>query len=233
MMVFQSHAKRTLSQDSDFPQTVSWSSETMKTRQSYSQSVSSDIIRFDNLEIVAPITSSIVAALDPTTLEVAFDHSCLEGLDEQLLRFPTDAYAAICWAEAVEEPRDLTRDLFLGGPPAPGGECSGEPFDSLSDESDSGTDECRTFNSGLSPLVRTYNLAVIPRVSHPSHSSAKTHFLTSFGRNEKFIFEPRFAHFDPADSIGLFPMPQRKAKATGVAALRQYLPLRRKKPTII
>ncbi|KAG6886321.1 hypothetical protein C0993_006731 [Termitomyces sp. T159_Od127] len=200
----------------------------MKARQSYSQSVSSDIIRFDNLEIVAPIASSIVAALDPTTLEVAFDHSCLEGLDDQLLNFPTDAYAAICWAEAVNDPKDVPRDRFLGSPPALGGQFP--PSDRLSDESDSDTEECRTFNRyGLSPPVKTYNLAVIPHGSHPPHSSTTTHLLTSFGPNEKFIFEPRFTHFDPADSIGLFPMPRRKVKVTGVAALREFLPLRRRK----
>ncbi|KAG6861695.1 hypothetical protein C0995_013264 [Termitomyces sp. Mi166 len=238
-MTLQPHVKRTFSQDSDFPHTFSWSSpsDTMTSRQSYSRSVSSDIIRFDNLEIVPPITWSIVAALDPTTLEVGFDHSCLEGLDEQLLKFPTDAYAAICWAEAVNKPESSSRGLFLGGSPANDGENSDEPSDGLSDESDSDTDECRTINGyGLSPPIEKYNLTVIPHASDPlltSPISTKSHFLASFEPSEKFIFGPRVTHFDPAHSIGSFPIPQQKVKATAVAGIRAYLPLRRKKSSII
>ncbi|KAH0589174.1 hypothetical protein H2248_004940 [Termitomyces sp. 'cryptogamus'] len=232
-MTFQPHAKRTFSQDSDFPHTFSWSSssEAMTGCLSYSQSLSTDIIRFDNLEIVAPITSPIVTALDPTTLEAEFDHSCLEGLDEQLLNSPIDAYAAICLAEAVNESEGSSHGLFLSGSPVKEG--SDEPCGSLFDESDPDGDECRTLNGhGLSLPIETYNLAVIPHVSYPPPNCTQSHF-TPLEPSEKFILEPRITHFDPADSIGLFPMPQRKVKVTGVAALRAYLPLRRKESSNI
>ncbi|KAF9012713.1 hypothetical protein BDQ17DRAFT_721836 [Cyathus striatus] len=45
---------------------------------------------------------SVLSSLfDPTTLHVGVDLTCLEGLDDELLLCPHDAFAAICWADAV------------------------------------------------------------------------------------------------------------------------------------
>ncbi|KAG6857752.1 hypothetical protein H0H87_004168 [Tephrocybe sp. NHM501043] len=224
-MALQTHTKRTPSQDSDFPHTFawSWSSEILKECQSFSQSLSSEILRFDNLEIIPSIPPSIIAVLDRTTLDVEFDHSCLDGLDDQLLNFPTDSYAAICWAEAVSEPVGAMHGhRFLKKFPE-----QDEPG-SLTDDTDSDTDECRTFNEhGLATPIESYSVAVPPQII--LSSPTKSHFFTSFESNEKFILEPRLTHFDPAESIGLFPTAHPKVKTTGVAALRAYLPLRRKK----
>ncbi|KAG6866687.1 hypothetical protein C0991_000797 [Blastosporella zonata] len=195
----------------------------MKGRESYFRSLSSDILRFDNLD------STISAVLDRTTMEVGFDLSCLEGLDDQLLSFPINAYAAICWAEAVHEPVGLLRGHFPDRLP-PTNE-QDEPLGSLTDDSDSDTDECRTVNvHSLETPMDAYGFAVNSHISLSSLNNAKSLF-SSFESNEKILLEPRLTHFDPGDSIGLFSTPHEKVKTTAVAALRAYLPLRRKKPS--
>jgi hypothetical protein len=90
----------------------------------------------------------MTAILDPTTLDVEFDHSCLEGLEYQLLFFPADAFAAVCWAEAVDEPAGRLPDHLLSRMPA----ISEDWVDrcgTSSDESESDSDECRTFNEDV------------------------------------------------------------------------------------
>ncbi|KAG6920044.1 hypothetical protein DXG01_010112 [Tephrocybe rancida] len=234
-MAFQPHcSKRTLSQDSEFPHTFSWSSssETIKGRQLYSHSLSSEMLPFDNFEIVSPITPIPVTFLDRTTLDVGFDHTCLEGLDDLLLHSPTDAYAAICWAEAVDEPSRPLCDHFLSRSPTTSEQ--DDPSGSLTDDSDSDSDDCRTFNEhSLTALpISAYDLAVKTHISHPSLDSTTSHFYSSFETSEKLDLGPRITHFYPPGSIGLFPIPHRKVRTTGVAALRAYLPLRRKKSAI-
>ncbi|KIK97633.1 hypothetical protein PAXRUDRAFT_135923, partial [Paxillus rubicundulus Ve08.2h10] len=41
--------------------------------------------------------------LDSALHEVEFDPSCLDALDEQLLRSPTECFSDMCWAAAVED----------------------------------------------------------------------------------------------------------------------------------
>lgn len=41
--------------------------------------------------------------IDRALLDYGFDLSCLEELDEQLLLAPLEAFAAVCWAEAVDK----------------------------------------------------------------------------------------------------------------------------------
>ncbi|KAF9235258.1 hypothetical protein BU15DRAFT_8494, partial [Melanogaster broomeanus] len=40
---------------------------------------------------------------DSALREVDFDPSCLDALDEQLLRSPTECFSDMCWAAAVED----------------------------------------------------------------------------------------------------------------------------------
>lgn len=47
---------------------------------------------------VNPLLSSI---LDPTTLEAGFDKSCFDGLDDLVIHDPFEAFAEICWLNAV------------------------------------------------------------------------------------------------------------------------------------
>lgn len=56
-------------------------------------------------------TMDLSSILDPTTLEIGFDWSCLEGLDDFLIHDPLEAFSEACWSEAIEqnEPAPSTR----------------------------------------------------------------------------------------------------------------------------
>ncbi|KAI5995255.1 hypothetical protein F5J12DRAFT_401210 [Pisolithus orientalis] len=50
----------------------------------------------------SPISPSFIA-IDSALRDAGFDTSCLDALDEQLLRSPTDCFSDICWATAVQD----------------------------------------------------------------------------------------------------------------------------------
>jgi len=92
--------------------------------------------------IISPtkIQTACGSVLDRTAIEFDFDYSCLEGLDEQLLFFPTDAFAVICWADAVDDPSSKlstedTQEIDVAMLGRPG---------YFSDSSDSDSTECHT-----------------------------------------------------------------------------------------
>ncbi|KAL4079103.1 hypothetical protein J3A83DRAFT_4455524 [Scleroderma citrinum] len=53
----------------------------------------------------SPTVQAAFSVLDRTLRDTGFDISCLDTLDEQLLRSPTDCFTDICWASAVQEER--------------------------------------------------------------------------------------------------------------------------------
>jgi len=53
----------------------------------------------DTVDEANPLLSSI---LDPTTLEVGFDQSCFDALDELLILDPFEAFLDACWLDAIE-----------------------------------------------------------------------------------------------------------------------------------
>ena len=63
------------------------------------QSVPTDISRpVVNGEDAASLLST---CFDPTTLDIGFDYTCLDGLDDLLLHNPMEAFAEACWEDAV------------------------------------------------------------------------------------------------------------------------------------
>ncbi|GLB37341.1 hypothetical protein LshimejAT787_0403920 [Lyophyllum shimeji] len=234
-MAFQSHAKRTLSRDSDFPRTFSWSTsaETIDGPELYAHSIASDILKFDDLEIVPDTPSMFPAVLDRTTLDVGFDYSCLDGLEHQLLFFPADAFAAMCWREAVEDPSGPAPDHSLLSMPSMMGEHWLDRSSTPSDESETDTEECRTFSDdAIAPFImRSSGGTFDAHPTKPLSIETKSPFTSLDAGDHCITFEPRFAHFNPAESIGLFPVPnpRLKIKTTAIATLRTYLPLGRKK----
>ncbi|KIK19021.1 hypothetical protein PISMIDRAFT_683574, partial [Pisolithus microcarpus 441] len=50
----------------------------------------------------SPASPSFIA-IDSALRDAGFDASCLDALDEQLLRSPTDCFSDICWAAAVQD----------------------------------------------------------------------------------------------------------------------------------
>jgi hypothetical protein len=61
--------------------------------------------------------SWVAAVLDPTTLGLDFDHSCLQGLGHDLLFSPRDGFAAVCWDHStldddlLDSPQDAFADM--------------------------------------------------------------------------------------------------------------------------
>lgn len=86
---------------------------------SYSQSIPSDITKPGDIDtihdtntiheadtvhdtyIVHQVDSSLSLIIDPTTLQVGFDQSCFDGLDELLIYDPLEAFTEACWLDAV------------------------------------------------------------------------------------------------------------------------------------
>lgn len=46
---------------------------------------------------------TLAESLDPTMLDIGFDCSCLDNLDEKLLVSPIESFADTCWASAVHD----------------------------------------------------------------------------------------------------------------------------------
>ena len=65
-----------------------------------------DIVISDENESIWDDEATLFDVFDRTSLDIYFDHSCLETLDDRLLLHPTDSSADICWAEAVYDDLD-------------------------------------------------------------------------------------------------------------------------------
>jgi len=100
-----------------FPELVSWSTLMNALPQSCAQSIPSDITKPDGTdtvhgsvttheanmihEAVDEANSLLSSILDPTTLEVGFDQSCFDALDELLIYDPLEAFLDACWLDAI------------------------------------------------------------------------------------------------------------------------------------
>lgn len=103
---------------------------------------------FDDISCIVPSTISTI--LDPSSLDIEFDRSCLDGLDAQLLHFPTDAFAAMCWLGATGTmPTHLTSDPATRNRKVTHEEISSG---SSSDESESESDESRTHDDHVATV---------------------------------------------------------------------------------
>lgn len=98
-----------------FPELLSWSAlmNTLPTAPC-AQSIPIDIAEPgdadpDDTTIVHEATSSLSLILDPTALEFDFDQSCFDGLDSLLIHHPLEAFAEVCWLDAVGPPSTSMR----------------------------------------------------------------------------------------------------------------------------
>ena len=60
-----------------------------------------DTIHEDDADTIDEASLLYSSILDPTTLEVGFDHSCFDGLDGPVIHDPFEAFTEICWLDAV------------------------------------------------------------------------------------------------------------------------------------
>ncbi|KAF9558110.1 hypothetical protein CPC08DRAFT_709839 [Agrocybe pediades] len=137
-----------------------------------SQIFPSDISRSGDSELIvqevpeSPVTHSysLPAIFDPTTIEVGFDLTCFNGLDDTLIYSPRTAFEELCWDEVVETDCDVISEVPASTPtPQPiittkkfqqrgGRESPARSFLVTSysseedDDSDTDSDECRTLN---------------------------------------------------------------------------------------
>jgi len=104
-----------------FPELLSWSALMNALPHSRTQSIPSDVtkpdtdtfreiatihhetnaIHEDEADTVDEVNLLLSSFLDPTTLGAGFDHTCFDGLDDKVIRDPFEAFAEICWLDAV------------------------------------------------------------------------------------------------------------------------------------
>lgn len=65
--------------------------------------VPSNASRLADFTSVIDDRSTWIEVVDQALLDIDFDHTCFDGLDDQLLHCPRAAFAAMCWEEAVED----------------------------------------------------------------------------------------------------------------------------------
>jgi hypothetical protein len=100
------------------PELLSWSALMNALPHSRTQSVPSDITKPDTDTLRETITIHhetntiheneaatanllFSSFLDPTTLEVGFDQSCFDDLDDLVIHDPFQAFAELCWLDAI------------------------------------------------------------------------------------------------------------------------------------
>jgi len=149
-----------------FPELLAWSAMVEAAQSSpLSQEVPSDIAKGSDIDTLLSSRDdlSISRIFDPTTLEIGLDFSCFDGLDDTLIFTPRVAFAELCWSEGVvgspappspkhDEPNPFIEPTTPRSKPAITQRKRRThrvaPLDTIyssSEETDSDSDECRTF----------------------------------------------------------------------------------------
>ena len=63
---------------------------------------------YEDADTVNEVDLLLSSVLDPTTLEAGFDQSCFDGLDDKVIHDPFEAFAEICWLDAVGNNRSTS-----------------------------------------------------------------------------------------------------------------------------
>lgn len=96
-----------------FPELLSWSALMNALPPSCAQSIPSDITKPGEVDTDADTDTedegdsstlletnlSLSLILDPTTLEVGFDQSCFDGLDDLVIHHPFESFTESCWLD--------------------------------------------------------------------------------------------------------------------------------------
>jgi len=111
-----------------FPELLSWSALMNALPHSRTQSIPSDITKpdtdtfretltihhhetnaiHDDADTVNEVNLLLSSILDATTLEAGFDQSCFDGLDDKVIHDPFEAFAEICWLDAIGNNRSTS-----------------------------------------------------------------------------------------------------------------------------
>lgn len=230
----------TLDSDPCSAEILSWSA--LINAQMYSpciQSVPTDICRpVVNGEDAASLLSM---CFDPTTLDIGFDYTCLDGLDDILLHSPMEAFAEACWEDAVRVSTHPDRTST----PTPSRSIDSSiefktkvvresrtraPVDitfNSSDESDeSDSDECKTCHDDDEAAL-SFRVPPMDKTKNHHHQ----HHQPAVDEGKSMMFDDptdqlallgleldasaRAQHFhipDPNQSVGYFPIPVKQKK---------------------
>jgi hypothetical protein len=177
----------------------------------YSQTIPVDVIKSDEKESIWDDGTSLLDVFDPTSLDIDFDHSCLETLDDQLLLHPMDSFVDICWAEAVYDDADRVTT-----PTGWSTSSSTARHDQLrvhlETPSDDDSDECRTYEDVHVPTTYIYGegdtsgeytsgyVSPVMKEKHTFFDQPMDDGTSSF-----IFLDPHFTISDPDESIHFFP----------------------------
>lgn len=148
---------------------------------------------------------TLAESLDPTMLDIGFDCSCLDNLDEKLLVSPIESFADTCWASAVHDdplPRSPRRHY-------PQIHTNLGLIHSLSD-SDSDDETCH--DTPISPYGKFGDISgiFVPTHTHDMSKDRASHLPGDYyddGEKSLIWTQPHFTTSDPKQSIGFFPIP--------------------------
>ncbi|KAF9222424.1 hypothetical protein BS17DRAFT_187876 [Gyrodon lividus] len=154
-------------------------------------------------EIACP-TLLAMADQDSALREVDFDPSCLDALDEQLLRSPTECFSDMCWAAAVED--DVTVPVLHTPKPRSGPRTRkvdyGTVWGGTKVPKDFGQD--RAFLSKIKPPPEAFSQAIL------LSSSLEPHVTSSTLQKQYSVLaasERRLLYTNPNESVHYFPVP--------------------------
>ncbi|KAJ7781835.1 hypothetical protein DFH07DRAFT_791790 [Mycena maculata] len=144
--------------------------------------------------------------IDRTSLDIAFDRTCFDALDDQLLHYPIDSFADLCWADAVH---DTSHEPYIAMSHPPELIADADADASLSDPvhepvepkpSFAPAPETLPFSDKLNTPSR--RLAAEPSL-HPLKAKAAPAPINP--RLDTLPLPPHFCLSDPSESIGFFP----------------------------
>ncbi|OBZ69619.1 hypothetical protein A0H81_10102 [Grifola frondosa] len=153
----------------------------------------------------------------PAYSPIALDTSCLAALDAQLLRFPLDAFADLCYRRAVHDARPQAYTLRVASPLA----FSSSPDSSDAEsrwDSESESDSDSEADSDVDPHARKYVSLTRDAFSQPSVASADSDTIkhvalppvrSPYSLKAEVELARLFGRAppDPSESVHFFPTP--------------------------
>ncbi|KAJ8463979.1 hypothetical protein ONZ45_g17397 [Pleurotus djamor] len=154
------------------------------------------------------VPSPSMPLLDPVVIDIGFDCSCLDDLDEKLLLTPIDSFADICWADAVYDDRTPRGTRWRPTHAMPN---LGLIRSSDTESSDDDSVTCHG-SPTFTDLGKVVDHSASIEVFH-THGPSKDralyaagHHFDDDGENSLIWSEPQFGTSGPKDSIGFFPI---------------------------
>ncbi|KIJ66106.1 hypothetical protein HYDPIDRAFT_27299 [Hydnomerulius pinastri MD-312] len=155
---------------------------------------------------LASPTLLAMADQDSALREVDFDPSCLEALDEQLLRSPTECFSDMCWAAAVED-EVIVPVLPTPKPPRPRSRPRKGDYEAWGGpkvvDPHRGFDQDHPFPAKIKLPREAFSQCLLP----PSPQSHVTSSMSAKQHPVLAASEKRLLYTNPNESVHYFPIP--------------------------